>query len=165
MTGFTVVLSETEDNSAGLTEIEAYGNKKDEISFLKLMNEEGNFVYDYDVGTDGTAVFSLYTGGMHTVPENCDLHCDNDRCSIAVKDSKILVVCPKGEKCFLTVEDPESGLCDTVRIVNPGMLIRSGRMIEQIWYEVSSHVMREGSPLSRIAGFWDRHFHQGSSQA
>ena len=112
------------------------------------MTDEGNFVYDYDVGTDGTAVFALYTGGMHTVPENCDLHCDNDRCSIAVKDGKILVVCPKGEKCFLTVEDPESG-----------------RVIEQIWYEVSSYVMREGSPLSRIAGFWDRHFHRGPSQA
>ena len=165
ITGFTVTLLETEDNSAGLTEIEAYGNKKDEISFLKLMTEEGNFVYDYDVGTDGMAVFALYTGGMHTVPENCDLHCDNDRCSIAVKDGKILVVCPKGEKCFLTVEDPGSGLCDTVRIANPGILIRSGRVIEQIWYEVSSYVMREGSPLSRIAGFWDRHFHQGSSQA
>ena len=164
ISGFTVMLLETEGDSAGLTEVEAYGNKKDEISFLKLMTTEEDFVYDYDIGTDGTAVFTLYTAGVTAIPESCVLHCDNDRCSTVVKDGNILVVCPKGEECIFTVEDPDSGLCDTVRIANPGGLTRFGRMVEGIWYRVSSHVMQEGSPVSRIVGFWNRHFHQSPLQ-
>ena len=158
--GFTVTLLETEGDSAGLTEIEAYGKKKGESPFLKLMTEEENFVYDYDVSReDGTAVFLLYTAGVETMPENCVLRCDNDRCSATVQDGKILIVCPKGESCLFSIEDPDTGLSDTVRVANPGMLFRSGREIERIWYGMSSYVMREGSLGSRIASFLDRHLH------
>ena len=160
ITGFSVTLLETEGDSAGLTEIEAYRAEKDENPFLKLMTEEEDFVYDYDVGKDGTAVFSLYAAGADTMPENCVLRCDNERCSVTVQNEEILIICPKGESCLFTIEDPDTGLSDTVRVANPGMLVRSGREIERIWYEVSSYAMREGSLLSRMADFLDRHLHR-----
>ena len=93
------------------------------------------------------------------MPENCVLRCDNDRCSATVQDGKILIVCPKGESCLFSIEDLDTGLSDTVRVANPGMLFRSGREIERIWYGMSSYVMREGSLGSRIASFLDRHLH------
>lgn len=165
ITGFTVTLLEPEGDYAGFTEIEAYGAKKDEVPFLKLTTTEKDFVYDYEVGADGTAEFLLYTSGETAVPENCTLRCNNDRCSVTINDGKILAVCPKGEECLFVVEDPDSGLSDAVRVANPGILMRTGREIERMWYNVSSSALQEGTALSRAIGFLDRHLHRGEKQA
>ena len=79
---------------------------------------------------------------------------------LTVQNEEILIVCPKGESCLFAIEDPDTGLSDTVRVANPGILVRSGREIERIWYEVSSYAMREGSLFSRMTDFLERHLHR-----
>ena len=76
-----------------------------------------------------------------------------------VADDSITVTgntCPKGEKCILSAEDPESGLTDRVRVSNPGMMTRWGRDIERIWYRASGYAMREGSFLSSVTDAVER---------
>lgn len=120
---FSVTLLEREGETAGLTELEAYADEdQSTVRFLKLVDGEQNFVYDYWMDPKGTQSFGLYSVGLET--ERLTLTCQGEGCEARLEDGMILVTCPVGRSCVIRVEDPESGSSDSAVIRNPGTLYR-----------------------------------------
>ena len=128
VTSFTVTLLETE-GQAGLTEIEAFGADRAKLpDYGKLMDEAGNFVYDYWIAPRGRQDFLLYTNGWS--PENISCSVDNPACTVACEAGRIRVTCPEGERCVLSVQNEAGEAVDRAMIRNPGTLERSWK---QFW--------------------------------
>lgn len=122
VTGFTVALTEQE-GTAGLSEIEIFAEDPEiTLPLIKIMDEDENFVYDYWITPAGVQRFYLY--GANADPEACTLTCSNSACSAQWEDGALLVECPAGESCMITVATDDGNLSDTVRIQNPGKLER-----------------------------------------
>jgi len=124
ISGFSLILTETEGGMAGLTELEAFQEEPtDTFAYIKLMDGEENFVYDYWVDRQGSGAFQLYTRG--DVGENgYALSWDNTACSAVWENDRIVVACPAGEEMVLTVSCQETGVSDSVYLSNPGFFKR-----------------------------------------
>ena len=134
---FTVRILDTEGEKAGFCEIEAYhGREGNDFAWIKLMNENDDFVYDYYLDESGEEDFSLYAYGCSANPENCSISCSGD-CSAECADGKIRVRCPPGGKGTVTVSDDEKGVSDTVVISNPVRFRTTVQKIEKFWQEIN----------------------------
>lgn len=135
VTSFEIHVASAEGEQAGLTEIEAFADPcKPEEKILKLMNEQENFVYDYWIDEAGTESLCLYTYGLSSdiSTETLSVDVSNKACSAVWTDGALLVDCPAGEEMLLTVSLEEEGVSDTVRIHNPGKLMRGfGRFFQR----------------------------------
>ena len=121
VSAFSITLTETTGNT-GLSEVEVYSEAtSNALPFIKIMDEGENFVYDYWIDPSGTQVFSLY-GAENS--ENYLLDCSNDDCAVRWEDGAILVECPAGESCVVTVSSDDGTLSDSVRIQNPNKIQR-----------------------------------------
>lgn len=121
---FTVTLLEVQ-GEAGLTEIEAFAQAEGwKPEFVKIVDEDENFVYDYWTDPSGAQTFRLYDpSGM---AEGFAVHCLNQHCSaVRQENGEILVQCPKGEFCVVYVTDASGERLDTVYFRNPGSLERT----------------------------------------
>ena len=123
-----------------MCEVEAFRSAhQNDSSFLKIIDAEDDFVYYYIAGSD-TSVFSLYANNQiaELTDQNYAVICDNDKCSCAIKDGKIRVICPVSESCRVSLRELSSGLTDEVIVSNPGALRRSvlslGQKIEKDHY-------------------------------
>ena len=126
---FSVKIISSVGNSAGLTEIEAYDKEKSPItSLIKLMNDNGDFVYDYYIDT--TECFSLYTIGLSDSFDDYDISCSSVKCSFVIENNLLRITCPRGEACIITVSSKDSLYSDSVYISNPGFAVRTGWMFE-----------------------------------
>lgn len=137
---FRITLLETEGAEAGLSEVEAFAQfPQREGAFLKLMDEEGNFVYDYRTGRDGYAVFRIYTHGdlPEVTGENYTVNTAWDSGAVVLEDGVIRVSCPTGESVVLNVTCNEKGVSDTITIRNPGAL---ERVWTDLWQRVEAAV-------------------------
>lgn len=135
--GFTVVLTETEGDQAGLTEVEAFTGEPDHgLRFLKLMDGEGNFVYDYWIPSGSEERLSLYGCGI-TREEMAavKLSWDNQKCWAEFENGALWVICPEGKTMTLTVSIEGTDISDTVRIHNPGRLTRFHYWLSQLLEE------------------------------
>ena len=136
VSSFCVTILEAE-GQGGLTEVEAYG--PGEIwrpDYVKIMDEAGNFVYDYWIEEDGEQLFSVHNPSNVKLEET--VYCLNQYCSAQWQDGKILVNCPAGERCIVYVTDEHGEILDTVVIRNPGKLERSWK---NFWIGVEKTVM------------------------
>lgn len=127
VTGFTVMLTETEGDQAGLTEIETFAQIPcREGRFLKLMDGDGNFAYDYRTGRDGYAEFRIYTHGdlPDVTSEHYAINTTGERGTASLEDGVIRVDCPAGEHMVLNVTCNAAGVSDSITIRNPGVLER-----------------------------------------
>ena len=136
-------LLQTEGARAGLTEIEADGEEQSRMPrYIKLMNERGDFVYDYYIDPSGQESFLLYA------PDEADLDTaayslqwEGAGCSVRLEDGRLQVRCPRGRSCVLTLTTADGVCGDTVRISNPGAFMRStGQKIEIVlrrWWDKS----------------------------
>lgn len=118
--GFEIVLIQTSGNRAGLSEIEAYGDAKENTpGFIKLMDLRGDFVYDYYLNGCDEVSFDLYRYNCD-VPLNGDykITTDNENASAVVIGQKLVVRCPKGQSCTIKITSPDGRLSDTVRLTN-----------------------------------------------
>lgn len=142
ISGFSVILMDTEGGQAGLTEIEAYQEMpEDPFAYIKLMDEDENFVYDYWVDRKGEHTFHVYTCG--TVGGNgYTLSWDNTLCSAVWENDAIAVNCPAGEEMVLTVSCVDTGISDRVTISNPGVFRRLQCSLGQ-WME--DHLLQPAS--------------------
>lgn len=127
VTAFRIELKELEGEKSGLTEVEAFGARKDSgLRFLKLTDPDGNFVYDYWTDPDGAAEFGFYT--FETVPEigeeNYTVSWDNPACGVNLQEDGLSVSCPEGECTTITVRSADGTLADSVYVQNPGTLER-----------------------------------------
>ena len=104
---FTVSITGYEGDEPGLTEIEAYSGAFDAgVSFVKLMNRDSDFVYDYYIDPSGTERFSLYAYGCSPALGGYEISCaGDDGCRAYIDGESIVVECPVGKSCEVTVTD------------------------------------------------------------
>lgn len=118
-TSFSVEILKSEGEKAGLTEIEAFNGSSDsEVKYVKLTDEDGNFVYDYLMDSDSKS-FGLYT--VNTDSSDFSAKVDNSKCSVKINNGTVTVFCPKNETCKVTIEN--NGISDTVKISHPNSLL------------------------------------------
>lgn len=116
-----------EGDTAGLSEVETFETvPRHEMTYIKLMDTEESFAYDYWTGRDGKAEFLLYVSGSlpEASAEDYEIRCDNERCSVTWAEGKILVDCPAGERAVLTVTGKRDGISDSIVVSNPGTVLR-----------------------------------------
>ena len=123
VSSFNVRLTSTEGSRPGLTEIEAFREyRKPEATFLKLMDPDGNFAYDYILGFGGKQSFWLYSDS--SIPELSDdafdVHCDNaSGCTVEIRDGVLRVSCGRGQSAIVTIRLKGSTLADSIIVQNP----------------------------------------------
>lgn len=126
VSSFSVALIQTEGNAPGLSEVEAFmAVPEPEIRFIKLMDQEGNFLYDYWTGKDGTEELQLYTCGVlpELTRENYTVRAVGDGTAI-LENGAIRVTCDPGAEFTLNVTCSVSGVSDHIVIRNPGSMER-----------------------------------------
>ena len=130
--GFTVRLLETEGESAGLAEAEAFSGAHDVLpGLVKLTDADGNFVYDYRLSRGETdAVFSLYAVGASADLAEYTATCAGEGCTAAVVDGALQVTCPRGRSCTVAVTDETGTLSDSVYVAHETASIRFVSAIE-----------------------------------
>lgn len=137
--GFRIALLETEGNAAGLSEVEAFVQRPErEGKFLKLMDMEGNFAYDYRTGRDGYAEFRIYTHGdlPEVTAENYSADTAWGKRTAVLEDGVVRVTCPAGESLVLNVTCNAAGVSDTITVRNPGV-------VERVWTDLWQRVEEE----------------------
>ncbi|MBQ3803617.1 MAG: PIG-L family deacetylase [Oscillospiraceae bacterium] len=123
VSSFRIRLLSTEGDRPGLTEIEAFPERQGpEATFLKLMDSDGNFAYDYILGFGGTQSFRLYSDG--SIPElNADLYeiqCSNaSGCTAGIRNGALRISCRRGQSATVTVRLKGSKLADSIFVQNP----------------------------------------------
>ncbi|MBP3685342.1 MAG: PIG-L family deacetylase [Oscillospiraceae bacterium] len=127
VSSFTVKIVSAEGLKPGLSEIEAFavpsaGNGK----ILKLMDAEGNFVYDYWTDKEGNAVLSAYTYGVayESKSDSFSVSVSNPICEAQWENGNLVIHCPSGEETILSISDDTEGVSDQVWIRNPKRTVR-----------------------------------------
>ena len=130
--GFTVRLLETEGESAGLAEAEAFSGAHDVLPpLIKLTDADGNFVYDYRLSRGETdAVFSLYAVGASADLAEYTVTCAGEGCTAEVRDGALQVTCPRGRSCTVAVTDETGTLSDSVYVAHETAAIRFVNTLE-----------------------------------
>ena len=111
----TIELLEKEGENAGLLEIEAFGEEKDaKQRILKLMDENEDFAYNYQVDSNNCAILMVYEGGdkptkgsLSDLSEFSVALCGTEDGQVKVEGNKIVVFCPDGEKGTLLLMDKD----------------------------------------------------------
>lgn len=124
--GFELYLTETEGEQAGLAELEAFREPPEHgLRYVKLMDSRENFLYDYWVPESSKDTLLVYTAGLRGEElDSLTLSWDNVKCWAQLKDGRISVICPKGERMNLTLRLEGTDISDTVRIGNPKKTVR-----------------------------------------
>ena len=156
VTTFQIRLEDTEGEYAGLTEVEAYSEKTLlPYTFIKIMDHQENFIYDYVMDGSGKEGFMLYTFGEQVAelsPEDYRISCDNVRCTAEISDGMIMVQCPVGEACTVTIiSNADPDIADRVYIQNPTLFRRAAivyaQKAEAFAYKVFSEDILEKTSL------------------
>lgn len=129
---FRLHLTETEGDTPGLTEIEAYlGDGSGEARILMAVDEQGDFVYDYWMPRSGTAVFDLYAypAGSLSGWADADIAMEGDAVW-SLEAGKLRIRCPTGAQAAFTVTGP-GGVSTTFTVSNPPALIRKLTLLLQ----------------------------------
>ena len=152
---FTVSLLETQGESAGLTEIEAYDGQQDGgLDYVKLENTAGDFVYDYYIDESGQEDFDIFTDG-HAADCVYTVSCDNPDCSASIHGESVSVSCPANQECEITVSNESGKYSDTVLISNPGRFMRStGQALEQFCRSCVEEKLDESNTYLLIQGLY-----------
>ena len=126
ITGFSVQLLETVGDQAGLTEIEAFAAQPEPgLRYIKLMDDQENFVYDYCMTEGDTMTIHAYCQGLTEEEiQSLTVRTDNARCTASIQNGTIALTCPKGCSTVLTVQLEGTDISDTVRVCHPGTLSR-----------------------------------------
>lgn len=130
----TVEINQSSGSYAGLSEIELYAQEPaPAFNFIKLMDHQEDFVYDYYMSGDSMEL-QLYRCGAapELSPENYILQVDNDKCHASIDGGRILVYCPRGQQCILSISGTDGMYRDTVLLHNQFNLISAAQTIENV---------------------------------
>lgn len=123
--GFEVALTQVSGEGAGLTEIEAFGPETAESTgFVKLMDDHGDFAYDYWLPADGHMEFEPYLWGGAPAADGYAASADDERCGVSYDGARLTVDCPAGVDCVITLASADGVYADSVRLRNPGRAAR-----------------------------------------
>lgn len=134
VSSFVVYITKTEGDRPGLTEIEAYRTKPEPVmSFIKLTDENGNFVYDYAADKTGESCFGLYAVGADSLlsEDGYTVTCSNEKCSATIVDGYVHVSRPHHEETTVTVMSRDGRVSDSVFVHDRSWLMPTGIMIEK----------------------------------
>ena len=144
---FQITILETEGSRAGITEVEAFTEPAPQVpTFLKIMDTNEDFAYDYQTGRDGKAVFLLYSDGIISDLDHAayEVSCEGNRCSADIEEGALVVQLARGEMCTLTVKLKEGGLSDTIVVRNPSGSERfrqSCRLLVENFYQKNHYLL------------------------
>ena len=128
VTAFRIVLTTTEGDRPGLMEIEAFcENQEPKAGFMKIMDINGNFAYDYIIDNSGKQSFLIYSDGIipELSSEDYEVECDNaSGCEAEIHDGLLHIYCEKGQSSMVRIELKESGMADSIFIQNPTLFNR-----------------------------------------
>lgn len=114
-----ICLMETEGRGAGLTEVELFaGAYEPPFRFIKLTNAAGDFIYDYYIDPSGREELDLYAFGCSDQPADYRIICIGEGCHASVEEDRLIMNCPPGKRCLLTLMDESGRISDTVAIRN-----------------------------------------------
>ena len=162
ITYFDIKIISFEGDNPGLSEVEAFREREQyDDTFLKIMDNEGNFVYDYFAEHDTTG-FMVYSN--NPLPNLTDSRyavvCNNDNCSCTIQNNQMVVTCPKGESCTVELLELSSGLSDKINVTNPGAL---GKAAIKLIQKIESDYLYFAAKENYRHLFWYRFFFRGSS--
>lgn len=116
---FTLRITDYEGATPGLTELEVYPDAYiPDAGFIKIMNAEGDFAYDYYIDPSGTERFGIYSHPQALSGTQYTVECIGEKCSATMDGNELIVTCPVGESCTVTISDGEH--TDTVFFRNSG---------------------------------------------
>jgi hypothetical protein len=119
VTELEIVLMNTEGSAAGLTELELYADSYEPpFKFIKLVNSQDDFVYDYYIDSSGAEEFGLYAFGCSDDINDYRVICIGEDCYASIVNGKLIMHCPEDKSCTLTIMDSTGELSDTVYIQN-----------------------------------------------
>ncbi len=147
---FTIVIDSVTGEGAGLTEVEAFSDHRElnTPQFIKLMDKDGNFLYDatvergeqgIDLSVYGTDIPEFTIEG----DEECTLRPDESGESVYVN-------VPVGKSCRVTAS--AGPLSDTVRVSNPGSFTRSRRDLTR---RAEAFVIKKEGFLAKRVRYYD----------
>ena len=114
-----ICLMETEGRGAGLTEVELFSEAyQPPFQFIKLTNAAGDFIYDYYIDPSGREALGLYAFGCSDRLADYRILCIGEDCHAAVEDNRLIMNCPPGKSCQLTLMDESGRISDTVTVRN-----------------------------------------------
>ena len=128
VSAFSVELVDTYGGDAGLSEIEAFEKAPAaDGKFIKMMDGEGNFLYDYMTEPDGDVELSVYLHGNlpELTPEYYHVETAWGIGSAVLENGIIRVNCPRGEEVVLNITCSSAGVSDSITVRNPGVLERT----------------------------------------
>ena len=162
ITYFDIKIISFEGDNPGLSEVEAFREREQyDDTFLKIMDNEGNFVYDYFAEHDTTG-FMVYSN--NPLPNLTDSRyavvCNNDNCSCTIQNNQMVVTCPKGESCTVELLELSSDLSDKINVTNPGAL---GKAAIKLIQKIESDYLYFAAKENYRHLFWYRFFFRGSS--
>lgn len=139
----SIQILETTGIYAGFTEVEAISNKyNNNLSFIKIMNENNDFLYDYWINRKGEESFLLYNYGQAKPfsKESYYINTSNNKSDFIIEENKFIIRCPKNEKTIITVFSKDNQYSDTIMLSNPNNFKRLytiiGQKIESLYYDI-----------------------------
>jgi len=153
---FQITILETEGASAGITELEAFMEPASQVpTYLKIMDTNEDFAYDYQTDRDGKAVFLLYSDGVVSTLDNAsyEISCEGNHCSVNIEEGTLVIYLAEGERCKLTVKLKASELSDTIIVRNPSNSERFRQTCQQTierFYEKNHYLLFTEKMLENI---------------
>ena len=151
---FQITVLKTEGACAGITELEVFTEPASQApSFLKIMDTNTDFAYDYQTDRDGKAVFLLYSDGFVPTLDNASYEIDGNHCSVNIEEGTLVVRLAEEETCKLTVKLKASDLSDTVILRNPSNKERFRQACQQLierFYEKNHYLLFTEKMLENI---------------
>ncbi len=138
----TLEIKEHTGDLPGLTELEVFPDGyAAAANFIKLMNGEGDFVYDYYLDPTGTESFDIYACGNAASGRDYSVECVGKDCSAVMQNGRVTVTCPAGKSCVVTVSDG---------VYSDTALFRNSGSDEPIYAARLAHFLRESLSYARI---------------
>ena len=153
---FQITVLETEGACAGITELEAFTEPAAQTpTFIKIMDTNGNFAYDYQTERDGKAVFLLYSDGVVSALDHAgyEVSCEGNSCNVNLEEGTLVVRLAEEEMCKLTVRHKASDLSDTIIVRNPSNSERFRQACQQPierFYEKNHYLLFTEKMLENI---------------
>ncbi len=122
-------ITDSEGERWGLTEVEAYAEPPESgVSFAKLTDEQGNFLYDAWTNPDGTLRLKAYRSPAVDMAwfERITVTSDNPACSVKRAGDAFVVSCPVGKSCIVRLSDAQNEVyADAITVSNPTLQARA----------------------------------------
>lgn len=134
---FEIIIDSFEGKSCGLSEIEAFSGSCDAPSLYKLTDDNGSFAYDYIISKGINQAFKIYQNTGATVKyDDFEVLCNKKSCRAIIENECVLVTCPKGKKCTVSLRLKNSKICDKILVRNPR---KTARKLIMYWQKTNIH--------------------------